>query len=322
MPGAVYLGLVLALLVMSLVLSAVGQAFLPRSEGVLLRQAACCRGAGSRRADAWLMVFRGIVAAYSSALLLHNIFIKAGGLKGLCFFTVWSYILLAVYFWAAAVAGWIHRKRTGDQNEEACSLESARSPFTFADPLPSPLARCCHLLFQTLVASALMLDVVLWGVLYPTDKSPGHETELNFVSYNMHALNLVFVVVDMVFNRHPVVMRDIAVAVLWPVIYSMFTVLRVVVSPSKRGCLTEHAKPACDTPAPPKNYGQVVWPYFFMDTSKPLAAAWYLGLALFFAACYAGIAGISRLREARSVRAARGQTESSEIARRSGAQPS
>merc|ERR1712087_554431 len=102
----------------------------------------------------------------------------------------------------------------------------------------------------------------------------------------MHAANLLWVVIEILLNNLPIRGWDIAVAVLWPLLYSFYTILRVGLTPDTSRCLTEFVSPTCKTDIMQE---VMVWPYFFMDTSKGTAVIWYLGLAAFFCLGYYGM---------------------------------
>lgn len=163
---------------------------------------------------------------------------------------------------------------------------------------PSSLARCNQLLLSTIAAAALMLDVVLWTILLPTDPTPGHKYLLNFYSYNMHAANFFLVLIEILLNRIPIRGYDVVVAVYWPLVYSAFTIIRIGLDSSTRDCLTLTGGSECKTD--PAN-GIVVWPYFFMDTSKDFAVLWYMGLAGLFMIAYLGMFLLWRCTKRRTV---------------------
>eukprot|EP00446_Apocalathium_sp_SHHI-4_P065969 CAMPEP_0177519104 /NCGR_PEP_ID=MMETSP0369-20130122/46902_1 /TAXON_ID=447022 ORGANISM="Scrippsiella hangoei-like, Strain SHHI-4" /NCGR_SAMPLE_ID=MMETSP0369 /ASSEMBLY_ACC=CAM_ASM_000364 /LENGTH=234 /DNA_ID=CAMNT_0018998299 /DNA_START=90 /DNA_END=791 /DNA_ORIENTATION=+ len=152
------------------------------------------------------------------------------------------------------------------------------------------LGRLNQVVFSTVAAAALMLDVTLWGVLYPVDHTPGHPGELNFCSYNMHAVNLIWVVTELYLNNIQIRLNDLALALWWVLIYGIFTILRVALNPSSRSCLTQSG-PQCESDSSRK---YLVWPYFFMDTAKPLVLVWFLGLLVLFSLAYLAMWRFSR----------------------------
>mmetsp|Transcript_39244 Transcript_39244/g.59302 ORF Transcript_39244/g.59302 Transcript_39244/m.59302 type:complete len:180 (+) Transcript_39244:3-542(+) len=127
-----------------------------------------------------------------------------------------------------------------------------------------------------------MLDATLWGILFPADPDPDHTAELNFCSYNEHAFNFVLICVEIVVNSIEIRLHDLALALLWPMAYSVWTMIRIAANPDTRICLTQHPK-QCDTRGQDK---YLVWPYFFMDTSKSLVVVWLLILVFIFSLAF------------------------------------
>ena len=99
----------------------------------------------------------------------------------LLFYTVWNYLLQAVFWFTATAAS------------AASLLHSAVAP--------RRLRTAVHLLLSICLPSAILVSVVLWGVLLPNDIRHGHpEREENFFSYNMHAVNTVCLLAEFFFN--------------------------------------------------------------------------------------------------------------------------
>lgn len=228
--------------------------------------------------DMILFAYRTVLAIYAYCVAIGQI-IKSPSFH-LVFFTVWSWMLLAVYFTCAAIASWRYLREVSRQSSGARDQLEGRSL------APSSLGRCNQLLLSTVAAAALMLDVVLWTVLFPTDKTPGHKFLLNFYSYNMHAANFFLIVIEILLNRVSIRGYDVVVSLFWPLVYSAFTIIRIALDSTIRHCLTEKGGSECKTSA---ETDTVVWPYFFMDTSKDTAVLWYLGLALLFTLGYYGM---------------------------------
>lgn len=231
-----------------------------------------------------LLVFRFILASYGIFIL-----IVSTSSKSFNYFTVWSWALFCLYFVFAAIATLIHIASRPDRSTAealgvAVSVDIRDVIFqeSLAFRCRRRFARFMQLLFSTTAASALMLDIVLWTILFPTDSDPNKKAELNFFSYNQHGLNLLAVIVEMFANDVPIRAVDVVWSILWPLVYSFFTISRVARNPSTRSCITSAQSDVCQT--------RQAWPYFFMDTSRPFAALWYIGLAFMFFVSYCLIA--------------------------------
>jgi len=233
-----------------------------------------------------MLAFRAAVAVYAFAILVNTFTV------GVCFFTNWTWALLVLYFAAASAASGLHLRYEprGEAQEES---EGQKAGKTTEPPSPSwhaAYARLLQVLMSTLAASAVMVAVVFWLLLLPSDDSPHHEWLLNFDSYNMHAMSVVFVVAELAFNSTPMRAQDAALAVLFPAAFAAFTVLRVAVTRSMRPCLTEPDPAVCEFGA--RTDGPVIWPYFFMDTVQPLAVLWYFASGCMFLLAYFVVFGV------------------------------
>jgi hypothetical protein len=109
--------------------------------------------------------------------------------------------------------------------------------------------RILNTFFDVIFAASLVVALVYWAVLYPTEEGP-----LTWVTVATHGINTVLVIVEYRLNHLVTQWSNVVYAsFLWPGTYSLFA---VIAQATWLG----------------------FWPYFFLDTSKPVAPAWYLGL--------------------------------------------
>lgn len=121
----------------------------------------------------------------------------------LFFYTVWNYLLQAVFWFTATAAS------------AASLLHSAVAP--------RRLRTAVHLLLSICLPSAILVSVVLWGVLLPNDIRHGHpEREENFFSYNMHAVNTVCLLAEFFFNRLTMMPGAFGAFLAWVWLYAIF----------------------------------------------------------------------------------------------------
>jgi len=229
----------------------------------------------SRAANSRLLVFRAAAALWIFSVLFNPFTLK---LHSFCFFTVWSWALLGVYFVFAALAS----ARLAAQHRSLATSSDA-DPGAGESMTHSRLARCNQVLLSTVAAAVVLVDVTLWTILYPTDTSPGHDKILNFTSYNEHALNAVLLLTELAASRLTLRMHDLCLAGPYLLLYTVFTILRVAIPDSTRGCLIEYSDTECS-----EEQG-IVWPYFFLDTSRNGAVLWYISLSAFYALAYCSI---------------------------------
>merc|ERR1711879_1019488 len=98
----------------------------------------------------------------------------------------------------------------------------------------------------------------------------------------------VLISIDLKFNSLPLRLPDLAVSVLWPGFFVHYTFLRIALTPGIASCLVDSSEDKC--------VGEAVFPYFFMDTSKPEVALWLFGLMLVFTLAHVAMCLLSRRR--------------------------
>ncbi|GAQ83808.1 hypothetical protein KFL_001630060 [Klebsormidium nitens] len=122
-----------------------------------------------------------------------------------------------------------------------------------------------QILFQTCSSSVLLVDTVLWLVLFPVSVEEGRTSEiLNFVSYNEHIINAVAMAGEFWLNSMAFPVFRMSYVVIWACLYVLLEWL---------------AHP----------WGSK-WTYFFLEYRQPTSILWYAGLLLlhciFFGVCY------------------------------------
>lgn len=153
-------------------------------------------------------------------------------------FTNWGYILLTAYFVSIV----------------AYSLKYPAD--TDAVPPPAGWQQALWLHFEVAGMSALFIDVVLWGILWPAAGFSSFFFQPIMV--NVHFINLVMVGIEMSLNRIPVCKHHYFAVVGYTALYGLFATFEHVL-------LYNEARP---------------WPYFFMDVEHLSYSVilWYLCL--------------------------------------------
>jgi hypothetical protein len=127
------------------------------------------------------------------------------------------------------------------------------------------------LLFSTCLPSALLVSIVLWTILYPADAAQGHSTrELNFASYNQHAINTALLLIEFCVNRFVVPIQHLYLTLSWACTYVVFSWIQ-------------------------HSYTHT-WPYFFLDLSGPSAIPWYAVLMLAYIVVFLLVVAASRVK--------------------------
>jgi hypothetical protein len=240
------------------------------------------RSHGGKR-DELLFAFRLAMTFYSIAVFVCTATLP----PDLYFFTTWSWILLMLYFSLASAASFLHLRWKSEVREDLGSGATLAAPGSFAN-----FARLCQVTLSALSGAALTLDVILWTILSPSDPDPLKRLELCFMSYNMHAGNLLFIALEFAGNNITLRRQDLVFAWVWPALFCQFTFVRIAVNPATVVCLTKWDDGgACYSDL---KEGQIVWPYFFMDTAEPWALFWYLCLLVLFCLAYMVMVCVAR----------------------------
>jgi hypothetical protein len=174
-------------------------------------------------------------------------------LPQLVYYTNWNYLLQLVWWGSASLIS-------------GCALLDSEAP--------RRLRLVASVIFSIALPAALLVTAVLWGVLFPYDYSHGNaREELNFDSYNEHAINTVLLLLEFGSNR--LLIRDDSIGWLfiWLLSYSAFAIA-----------------------AHPWLPGDGKWPYFFMAMNTWLALMWYSVLSLLHLIAFGLAHGLSRLK--------------------------
>jgi len=187
-----------------------------------------------------LLVFRILAFFYNLGVQIGGgIVFGAGQFQ---FYTIWSYIFLILFFGVGSVVSFL-----GVQNLQRSQV-------------PTLLDKIFVVMYQMTLCQVLLVDAVLWGILYPmaikaNEQKPGSfnmELILNFFSYNQHGGNFVWIFVEFVLNDLPLFPIHLLWAFLWTATYAVFTWILHT--------LTD------------------IWPYPFLETHVAVAPLWYGGI--------------------------------------------
>ncbi|XVE67895.1 hypothetical protein DITRI_Ditri09bG0024700 [Diplodiscus trichospermus] len=116
-----------------------------------------------------------------------------------------------------------------------------------------------QVLFQINAGAVMLTDFIYWSVIYPflTIK----DYNLNFMTVNLHTLNVILLLGDTALNCLPFPWFRISYFILWTGAYVIFQwIIHACVS--------------------------IWWPYPFLDLSSPYAPLWYSVMALMHLPCY------------------------------------
>lgn len=242
----------------------------------------------------WLLAFRFLAFIYASTILTTDTVIS--GFSIFYFYTQWSFTLLIFYFGLAIVVSALAASRSRLSSSSFPSSEStvgfikgyyngsddveSKNAVTtlqmywetvFADneefaTLPGFLMQ---ITFQTLAGAAMLTDAVYWLGIFPLMKDLPRTYD--FLEINLHGMNVVFVIVDIMLSRMKFPWFRGAYFTMWTVIYVLFQ-------------WSVHA------------LGVDWWPYPFLDPTQTYAPLWYLALCISHVVCYGLIWGVTYLK--------------------------
>ncbi|KAK9844666.1 hypothetical protein WJX74_005289 [Apatococcus lobatus] len=190
-----------------------------------------------------LLAFRAFVAVWS--LVVGGRQLLAKGPIVLKFYTVWNWWLMTAFFWLAAAAS------IQGQMKKSVSSSTANR-----------VGRAAIILYHMNSTTVWIVDVLCWALLVPMLTSDPDQQLVafwksqfyNFTSYNMHAANAVFMLLELALNRIPFYPYMLGYVGLWSTIYGLWSITHYFI------------------------FGR--WLYPFLDAAKPWAAFCYLGIFL------------------------------------------
>jgi len=228
------------------------------------------------RANLGLLVFRVLSCLYHLSVHVSLLVLNDEKWSLYRFFTIWSYTVLIIYFGVGSCwslkgslfcllgellifSGYLHYRKSG-------TWEDTKTV--------GPFGLVFIVLFELNCTMVLLVDTVLWGILFPWAAKDGMDLSifLNFWSYNQHGTNFLFMLVEFAFATVPFFPADVLFILLWTLTYIITIWIVRAVNDSFQ------------------------WPYPFLDTTTWLAPAWYLGLGLLHAGYYFLVFGLYKLK--------------------------
>ena len=131
-----------------------------------------------------LAVMRSIIGIFTLFTLIYRLILGTEkGVPSLCWFTVWGWILLTLYF---ILSPFIASIITSD----TCQCLKK-------DKLINCIRISIWIIFECLISLVIFIDFTVWGFNY------NYNELLTFTEFTMHSLNLVFVFIELIINDIP-----------------------------------------------------------------------------------------------------------------------
>lgn len=173
------------------------------------------------------------------------------------FFTVWNFNLQILFFAAASLT---------------VLVELCVRPVTAPDGCcRRALSGCTHRLFTVCLPSSMLVALVQWTLLYPSDLAAGTAAnDLSVTSFTAHGINTLALLGELCLDRYVVRAAHLLYPLGWAGIYCIFT-------------WVQHSQTQ-------------LWPYFFMRLDTPAALGWYSLVIVAYLLAFGAAVGLSRLK--------------------------
>ncbi|KAK7273533.1 hypothetical protein RIF29_14588 [Crotalaria pallida] len=231
-----------------------------------------------------LLAFRVIAFACLLATLVAKIQISHSTI--FYYYTQWTFTLVTIYFGCASMLSafgcYQYRKsRSTTFNANFARIDAEHGPNMpllhhqdaanrmeqLADPqvdirkhrTATIWSYIFQILFQMNAGSVMLTDCVYWFIIFPFLTLKDYD--LNFMTVNMHTLNVILLLGDTALNSLRLHWIGISFFVLWTGVYVIFQWII-------HACIS------------------IWWPYPFLDLSSPKVPLCYLLMALLHAPCY------------------------------------
>lgn len=229
----------------------------------------------------YLLVFRALCVLYLLPILVYNVVLK--GSVVFFFYTECTFTLLIVYFTLAFRQSLLHYLEDRSSENRIIPRESITNHQdrllnedveTSSDgallngvdkAVDAPLREIqegagvegyvTQCVFQTVLPAAVLTDLVYWGLLIPVFLPANFYH--SFVDINMHAVNLVLLLIEFALNSLRFPWFRISYLILWSAAY----------------CFLQWGVHSTGVTR--------WWPYPFMNVDTPYAPAWYLAIIFF-----------------------------------------
>ncbi|WJX81341.1 hypothetical protein P8452_64236 [Trifolium repens] len=232
-----------------------------------------------------LLAFRVISFSSLLASLIAKIHVSGG--RTFYYYTQWTFTLVTIYFGCASMLSvygcYMYKKSTDTAfNDNLARIDAEQGPYMpllhqdaanisrtehVTDPhsnrqnnqIAPVWSYIFRILFQISAGAVMLTDSIYWIMIFPFLTL--RDYDLNFMTVNMHTVNLVLLFSDAALNCLRISWSGMSFFVLWTGVYVIFQWI-------VHACVS------------------IWWPYPFLDLSEPYAPLWYLLMALMHIPCY------------------------------------
>ncbi|KDP45311.1 hypothetical protein JCGZ_09560 [Jatropha curcas] len=244
----------------------------------------------------WLLTYRAIAFSVLLASLISKV--STNGFGMFYYYTQWTFTSVTIYFGFGLLLSICGCYRYHNMDKAVSHIHDVVGdhaeqgyfvPLTYDERTNIPSVRkssnteegfydfqaasissyLFQVLFQMNAGAVMLTDCVYWAIIFPFLTI--RDYNLNFMTVNMHSLNVIVLLGDAALNCLPFPWFRMSYFILWT---GSFVILQWIF----HACVS------------------IWWPYPFLDLSSPFAPLWYLMIGLMHLPCYGFFALIIKMK--------------------------
>lgn len=151
----------------------------------------------------YLAIIRSIIGIFALITFIYRLILGTKkGVPSVCWFTVWGWFLLTIYFILLPLLTFI--------------VKTDKCECLKREKLINYIRILIWIIFECLLSLAIFIDFTVWGFNY------NYEELLTFTEFTMHSLNFVFVLMELMIN-------DVPLANIYHSLFSLFVAVTYVI---------------------------------------------------------------------------------------------
>ena len=166
----------------------------------------------TKNCNNFLLCFRVTTALFGLSVIIPCLSIpqdttNGAGWTELKFFTVWNWIILTIYFFIVSFINlytiyFTKYKSVNSNSNNVNSTSDDTANWNYDTKYIYNLSIICLICYYIECACVLLVDIVVWGLGYPTMTPSEREINLyNYFSLSMHIVNIFVVYIDTLLNN-------------------------------------------------------------------------------------------------------------------------
>ncbi|XP_064609916.1 protein rolling stone-like [Liolophura sinensis] len=157
------------------------------------------------------LLFRWATASYLAGVKIYTATFWHYGLHFI-FLTNWTYLVLSVSFVFRAVTSTVFYVRSKKLDHTGEITQASHHIFSWRTSYAQ------WILYNVSTTASLLVTIAFWIAIY-------HGEPIQFVNFNVHAINSVIVLLDLAITAHPVRLYHVYQPVLYVLVYGLFYII-------------------------------------------------------------------------------------------------